>query len=134
MLLEHKRYDGLGMDALVSVCSWNMNVIMVWAWMLWWAYPLGTRRRPHMLKNPTNAGSSSRRATKYMSVGDERDLEELAAVRSWQKETRYLRTSSRRTRSWVLSLIIGTSTRHERLPLNNLNPELQTHHSEFWTP
>ena len=23
MLLEHKRYDGLGMDALVSVCTWN---------------------------------------------------------------------------------------------------------------
>ena len=22
------------MDALVSVCSWNTNVIMVWAWML----------------------------------------------------------------------------------------------------
>ena len=30
MLLEH----GLGMDALVIVCSWNTNVIMVWAWML----------------------------------------------------------------------------------------------------
>ena len=35
MLLEHERYSGLGMDALVSVCSWNTNVIMVWAWMLW---------------------------------------------------------------------------------------------------
>ena len=23
MLLEHERYYGLGMDALVSVCSWN---------------------------------------------------------------------------------------------------------------
>ena len=35
MLLEHERYYGLGMDALVSVCSWNTNVIVVWAWMLW---------------------------------------------------------------------------------------------------
>ena len=53
MLLEHERYSGLGMDALVivcswntnviyglgmdalvMVCSWNTNVIMVWAWML----------------------------------------------------------------------------------------------------
>ena len=54
MLLEHERYYGLGMDALVTVCSWNANfvmfflgmdavvtvcswntnVIMVWAWML----------------------------------------------------------------------------------------------------
>ena len=35
MLLEHERYYGLGMDALVVVCSWNTNAIMVWAWMLW---------------------------------------------------------------------------------------------------
>ena len=35
MLLEHERYYGLGMDALlVTVCSWSTNVIMVWAWML----------------------------------------------------------------------------------------------------
>ena len=43
MLREHERYYGLGMDALVRVCSWNTNVIMVWAWMLWSAYALGTR-------------------------------------------------------------------------------------------
>ena len=43
MLREHERYYGLGMDALVSVCSWNTNVIMVLAWMLWSAYALGTR-------------------------------------------------------------------------------------------
>ena len=35
MLLERERYYGLGMDARVIVCSWNTNVIMVWAWMLW---------------------------------------------------------------------------------------------------
>ena len=43
MLLEHERNYGLGMDALVSVCSWNTKGIMVWAWMLWSAYALGTR-------------------------------------------------------------------------------------------
>ena len=43
MLSEHERYYGLRMDALVSVCSRNTNVIMVWAWMLWSAYALGTR-------------------------------------------------------------------------------------------
>ena len=40
MHLEHERYD-LGMDALVIVCTWNTNV-MVWAWMLWLSYALGT--------------------------------------------------------------------------------------------
>ena len=43
MLLEHERNDGLGMDALVTVCSWNTNAMTVWAWMLWSAYALGTR-------------------------------------------------------------------------------------------
>ena len=45
MLWEHERDYGLGMDALVSVCSGNTNGIMVWAWMLWSAYVLGTRTR-----------------------------------------------------------------------------------------
>ena len=40
MLLEH---DGLGMDARVTACSWNTKVIMVWVWMLWRPYALGTR-------------------------------------------------------------------------------------------
>ena len=34
MLLEHERNYGLGMDAVVLVCSLNTNGIMVWAWML----------------------------------------------------------------------------------------------------
>ena len=38
MLLKHEHYYGLGMDALVVVCCWNTNVIMVWAWMLWLLY------------------------------------------------------------------------------------------------
>ena len=42
-LLERERSYGLGMDALVSVCFSNTNEIMVWAWMLWSAYALGTR-------------------------------------------------------------------------------------------
>ena len=44
-LWENERDYGLCMDALVSVCSWNTNEIMVWAWMLWSAYALGTRTR-----------------------------------------------------------------------------------------
>ena len=43
MLLEHERNNGLGMDALVTVCSWNTKGIMVWAWMLLSPYALGTR-------------------------------------------------------------------------------------------
>ena len=43
MLLEHERNYALGMDALVTLCSWNTNGIMVWAWMLWSPYALGTR-------------------------------------------------------------------------------------------
>ena len=35
MLLEHERNYDLGMDALGTVCSWNTNGIMIWAWMLW---------------------------------------------------------------------------------------------------
>ena len=34
MLLEDEHYQVLDMDALVTVCSWNTNVLMVWAWML----------------------------------------------------------------------------------------------------
>ena len=44
MLLEHERNYDLGMDALVRVCSWYTNGIMVWAWMLWLAYALQTRK------------------------------------------------------------------------------------------
>ena len=43
MLSEHDRNYGLGMDALVTVCSSNTNGSMVWAWMLWSAYALPTR-------------------------------------------------------------------------------------------
>ena len=40
MLLEHERNYDLGMDALVTVCFWNTNGIMIWAWMLWEASEL----------------------------------------------------------------------------------------------
>ena len=43
MLLEHERFCGFGICALVTVCSRNTNVLMVWAWVLWSAYALGTR-------------------------------------------------------------------------------------------
>ena len=43
ILLEHERNYGLGMDALVTVFSWNTSGIMVWAWMLQSPYSLGTR-------------------------------------------------------------------------------------------
>ena len=46
MLLEHERYYAFGMAAVVTVCSWNTNVIMVWAWMLWLPYALRTRMLP----------------------------------------------------------------------------------------
>ena len=39
---EHERNYGLGMDALIIVCSWNTNVMMVWAWMLWSSHALRT--------------------------------------------------------------------------------------------
>ena len=44
-LLEHERNYGLRMDALVTVCSWNANGFMVWAWMHWLlaTYAFGTR-------------------------------------------------------------------------------------------
>ena len=35
MLSRHERYYGLGMDALLTVCSRHTNDIMVWAWMHW---------------------------------------------------------------------------------------------------
>ena len=43
LLLEHDRDSGLGMDALVTVRSWNTDVFMVLSWMLWWPHALGTR-------------------------------------------------------------------------------------------
>ena len=43
MLLEHERNYDLGMGSLGTVCSWNTNGIMIWAWMLWQPYAFGTR-------------------------------------------------------------------------------------------
>ena len=42
MLLEQEGEYGLGMDAMVAVCSWSTKEIMVWAWMHWLPYALGT--------------------------------------------------------------------------------------------
>ena len=35
MLLERERNYDFGVDALVTVCSWNTNGIMILKWMLW---------------------------------------------------------------------------------------------------
>ena len=43
MLWEHERNYALGMDALITVCSWNTNGIMFCAWMLWLPCAFGTR-------------------------------------------------------------------------------------------
>ena len=45
MLLEHERDYGLGMDVMVTLCSWSTNEILVWAWMQREPYALRTRRR-----------------------------------------------------------------------------------------
>ena len=82
MLLEHERNYGVGMDALVIVCSWNTNGIMVWAWMLWssyalreatWQQQVSPAHRPWSLTSckgtllePPNAGSTRLRPTKNM--------------------------------------------------------------------
>ena len=34
-ILQSFRYYDLGMGALGTVCTWNTNGIMIWAWMLW---------------------------------------------------------------------------------------------------
>ena len=66
MLSEHERYYGLGMDALVIVCSWSTNVNMVWAWMLWSSYALGTRALS-WLGHGCSAGSSYAPRTRTLS-------------------------------------------------------------------
>ena len=61
-LLQNERNCGLGMDALVIVCSRNTNGIMVWAWMLWSPYALGARKESwlgHGCFSHRNAGSGS---------------------------------------------------------------------------
>ena len=44
---KHERNYGLGMDAPVTVCSWNMNGIMVLVWRLFLS---------HLLKDERNYG------------------------------------------------------------------------------
>ena len=45
---------GLGMDALVSVCSGNTNGIMVWVWMLWFGHGCSGQRM--LLEHERNYG------------------------------------------------------------------------------
>ena len=44
VFVDHERYYGLSMDALVTVCTWTTNVIMVWAWMHWLPCARGPRK------------------------------------------------------------------------------------------
>ena len=44
LLLEPERKYGFGMDALVTICSWNPNEIMFLARMLWSPYALEPER------------------------------------------------------------------------------------------
>ena len=41
--LGTRKVSWCGMDALVNVCSWDMDAIMVWAWMHCQPFALGTR-------------------------------------------------------------------------------------------
>ena len=43
MLWEHERYYCFSMVALLIGRTGNPNVILVWAWMLWLSYALGTQ-------------------------------------------------------------------------------------------
>ena len=80
MLLEQERDCGLGMDALVTICSWNRNEIMVWAWMLWSPYALGTGTRLWF-----GHGCSGH----HMLLEQERDyglgMDALVTICSWNK-------------------------------------------------
>ena len=60
MLLEHERFCGFGICALVTVCSRNTNVLMVWAWVFWSAYALGIRTLFYDMKATVTACSWKR--------------------------------------------------------------------------
>ena len=78
MLSKHERNSGLGMDALVTVCSWNTNGIMVWAWMLWSPYALGTR-----LELWFGHGCSGERMLSKHERNSGLGMDALATVCSW---------------------------------------------------
>ena len=51
------------MDAVVTVCSWNTNVIMFWAWMFLSPDAVGYKWTEHVLKSADymwSEGSTSR--------------------------------------------------------------------------
>ena len=65
MLSKHEHHYGLGMDALVTVCSRNANVIIVWVWM--------PERSPAALSCP---------ATKHCEYGHKMASGSLASARN----------------------------------------------------
>ena len=78
MLSEHERYNGLGMDALLIVCSWNTNEMMVWAWMLWSSYALETRTKLSFQHGCSGHGMLSEHERDY-GLG----MDVLVIMRSW---------------------------------------------------
>ena len=109
----------LGMDALVSVCSWNTKGIVVWAWMLWSACALGTRReiwfghgcsgrRTH--QNTNGIMVWAWRLWSAHSSKHERDyclgMDALVSVCSWN-------TIGIMVRAWMLRSAYALGTRRE---------------------
>ena len=80
VLLEHKRNYGLGMDALVSVCSWNTSGIMAWAWTHSLAYALGTQT---LLCFGHGCSGDCKLLEHERNYG--LDMDALVSVRSWNK-------------------------------------------------
>ena len=72
------------MDALVAVCSWNTNGIMVWAWMLWSPYALGTRTELRF-----GHACSGRRMLLENKGNDGLGMDALVIEGSWEQERNY---------------------------------------------
>ena len=90
MLLEHGLNYALGIDALVTSCSWNTTVILVWAWMLGYALLIGGKQpgsalgrkaeavraerstylnAPKSPESSRNSRAPGARATDYLYIG-----------------------------------------------------------------
>ena len=116
MLLEHERNYGSGLDALLSVCSWNTNAILVRAWMLWSAYDLGTRTELWMLWSAYALGTRTELwfghgcSGQRMLLQHERNyglgLDALLSVCSWN-------TNGIMVRAWILCSAYALGTRTE---------------------
>ena len=91
MVFEHERNYALGMDALVTVCSWNTNGIMLWAWMLWSPYALQHERKANKCKPEKKCVSLLLKNERNYALG----MDALVTVCSWN-------TSEIMLRAWML--------------------------------